>query len=352
MLQYVGSSARILRVGPSTLRPSYRAFPSVDGGFLNALAMSDVARRALADDPPGVIVASAPPFQSFVAARYIAHRIGVPYVLDYRDEWTECPLGFVDPGNADVYYERACLRDATRVVFTTESHLNHQLRTFSMLEASRCVVIPNGWEPADVPAVADIAAPRVGTRIAFVGTLGSATSPGPFLQTLASVLQRAPGLKTTLRLVFVGVRNRASEGAVRAFPYQELLELFDELPRPEALGIMRQADVLLLLNPTPWARYRQGKLYDYLAMETPILVYGSGGEAAAVVDRFDAGRVVPANDVEALESALAILPELRGRAAQRGVHEWLSRHTREHLAGQMIDLLEGIVSKPGRMELK
>jgi glycosyltransferase involved in cell wall biosynthesis len=345
MLEYVGPSARILGVRPSTLRPSYRAFPSVDGGFLNALAISDVAWRAIAGDPPGVIVASGPPFHSFVAARYIARSTGAPYVLDYRDEWTECPFGFVDPGNADVYYERACLRGAARVIFTTESHLRHQLRTFPVVEPSRCLVIPNGWEPADVPASADTRpALGLGTHIAFVGTLGNYTPPDAFLNILAAVLEREAGLEKTLRLSFVGRRSDATERALRAFPYQGLLEVIDEVPRPQALAIMRQADALLLINDPTFARYRPGKLYDYLAMETPILVYGSGGEMAAVVNQFDAGRVVPAGDVEALGKAIGVLPGLRGQAARRGVRDWLSRHTREALAGQMIDLLEGVVS--------
>ena len=281
MLAYIGPSARILRVSPATLRPSSRAFPSVDGGFLNALAMSDVARRALADDPPGVILASGPPFHSFVAARYIARSTGTPYVLDYRDEWTECPFGFVDPGNADVYYERACLRGAVRVVFTTESHLHHQLRTFPVVEPSRCLVITNGWEPADMPASVDTE-PRSagGTHIAFVGTLGNYTPPQVFLNTLTSVLERQSALETTLRLTFVGLRSAAADRALRAFPYQGLLAVMDEVPRPQALAIMRQADALLLINDTTFARYRPGKLYDYLAMGTPILVYGSGGEVA------------------------------------------------------------------------
>jgi glycosyltransferase involved in cell wall biosynthesis len=128
--------------------------------------------------------------------------------------------------------------------------------------------------------------------------------------------------------------------------------VIDEVPRPQALGIMRQADALLLINDAAFARYRPGKLYDYLAMGTPILVYGSGGEMATVVEQFEAGCVVPAGDVEALEKALAALRGLRGRAAERGVHEWLERHTREHLAGRMIDLLEEVVSCPRDSERK
>jgi glycosyltransferase involved in cell wall biosynthesis len=315
--------------------------------------MSDVARRTLTGDPPGVIVASGPPFHSFVAARYIARRTGAPYVLDYRDEWTECPFGFVDTGNADVRYEKACLREAARVMFTTDSHRHHQLRTFPVIEPSRCLVIPNGWEPADVPAFADTRPmPRVGIHIAFVGTLGNFTPLEGFLKSVASILEREPGLAKTIRLTFVGRRADRAERTLRAFPYQGLLDVNDEVPRPEAMEIMRRASALLLVNDAAFARYRPGKLYDYLAMETPILVYGSGGEVASVIDQFEAGFVVPAGDVDALQKAMKALPGLRGRAAQRGVHEWLSRHTREYLAGQMIDLLEQVESGSGNTETK
>jgi glycosyltransferase involved in cell wall biosynthesis len=349
LLEYVGSSARILPVSPSTLRPSYRAFPSVDGGFLNALAITDVAEREFAREPPGVILASGPPFHSFVAARYIARALGVPYLLDYRDEWTECPFSFVAPGNADLYYERACLREAKRVVFTTESHLHHQLRTFPFVEPSRCLVVPNGWEPADAAVTGDV--PRVGRaglHIAFVGALSDYALSGrlEFLATLAAVLEHRPGLEARLRLSFVGRRSGAADRSLRTFRYQGLLEVVDEVPRPQAMAIMRQADVLLLINDAAMARYRPGKLYDYLAAETPILVYGTGGEIGRVVQQYDAGCVVPAGDVEALEKALGTLPGLRGQSARRGIRDWLSRHTRERLAGRMIDLLEEIVARP------
>jgi hypothetical protein len=64
------------------------------------------------------------------------------------------------------------------------------------------------------------------------------------------------------------------------------------------------------------------------------------------VQQYDAGCVVPAGDVEALEKALGTLPGLRGQSARRGIRDWLSRHTRERLAGRMIDLLEEIVARP------
>lgn len=349
MLDYVGTGVRILPAVAPDWRPSVRAFPSVDGGFLNALEMTEVAVRAVASDPPGVIVASGPPFHSFVAARYIGRAFGAPYVLDYRDEWTECPFGFVEVGNADRYYERACLTGATRVLFTTESHRDHQLQAFPELQGSRCVVIPNGWEPEDmtVRVGAPCSLAPTATRIAFVGALSNHTMPDEFLTTMASVLAREPVLREALRLTFVGQKSEAAERALRAFPFQNLLEVIGEVPRPQAMSIMRHADALLLINQKALERYRPGKLYDYLAMETPILVYGTGGEVARLVRQFDAGCVVRSGDVEELERALRALGELRGQAVKHGIREWLLEHTREKLAGRMVAVLDEIVFPPG-----
>jgi glycosyltransferase involved in cell wall biosynthesis len=171
--------------------------------------------------------------------------------------------------------------------------------------------------------------------------------PDEFLTTMASVLAREPVLREALRLTFVGQKSEAAERALRAFPFQNLLEVIGEVPRPQAMSIMRHADALLLINQKALERYRPGKLYDYLAMETPILVYGTGGEVARLVRQFDAGCVVRSGDVEELERALRALGELRGQAVKHGIREWLLEHTREKLAGRMVAVLDEIVFPPG-----
>jgi len=345
MLDYVGPGVRMLRVSPGSLIPSYRFFPRVDGGFLNALQTVDLALDALADDAPGVILASGPPFHNFIAARFISRATGVPYLLDYRDEWTECPFSFVQKGYADRYYERACVRRAKRVIFTTDSHLDHQTAVFPQLDRERCVVIPNGWEPSDLEGMLDGDPPLspAALHIAFVGALADHTLPAVFFSTLAKLLDRSPELGKRLRVSFVGAKSGRACKQLADFPYRDVLELIDGVPKPAALKIMRSADALLIINDTTLHRYRPGKLYDYLATEIPVLVYGEGGEVAELVRRFDAGYVVRAGDPEGLSDALASLKGLRGRSAARGVREWLAQHSREQLAKSMIDLLEEVL---------
>ena len=344
MLDYVGPAARIVRIQPGALHPSWNAFPRVDGGLLNALQTFDVVLGETRDSPPGVIVATGPPFHNFIAARYLGRATGIPYVLDYRDEWTECPFGFVRKGNFDRRYERACLRGAARVVFTTTSHLEHQLEVFNDLNRDRCRVIPNGWEPGDLESTGsrtELARARL--RVAFVGTLSDHSFSATFFAAMARLIERNPGLRNELRLSFVGQKNRRAKELLAAFPYQETLELVDEVPKPEALQIMRAADALLVINETALNRYLPGKIYEYLATETPVLVYGDGGEVPALIRRFDAGCVVAAGDVDGLSVALRALRKLRGSSRGHGIREWLSSHTRERLSHQFVDMLEGVV---------
>jgi hypothetical protein len=119
-----------------------------------------------------------------------------------------------------------------------------------------------------------------------------------------------------------------------------MLEMIEEVPRPLALRIMREVDALLLINDPAVHRYRPGKLYDYLAMRTPILVFGEGGEAAELVTRFRVGRVIPEGDSMMLRTVLCELVNVSSDFDSSDLDVWLGEHTRERVAGLMLDLLE------------
>ena len=109
-LAQVPNEATLHVVPPSSREPSYRFFPRMDGGFTNSSRtraspsrrwqtirptwFSPQARRSLP---------SSPLFSSRGA-------FGVPLVLDYRDEWTECPFEYVRTDRDDRAWERRCLR--------------------------------------------------------------------------------------------------------------------------------------------------------------------------------------------------------------------------------------------------
>lgn len=344
LIDQLPECVRVVRIDTPELTPSYRFFPHLDGGFLNVIGTLDRA-LALSDLVPSVVLASGPPFHNFVVAWYLSKYFRAPLVLDYRDEWTQCPFDFVRAGEFDIKWERRCLSDASRVIVTTQSFAEHALKTFPQLKPARVILIPNGFEPKDLADVEPQPAQcRIGVpvEITFVGHLGSHTPPDDFIVTLRQALERRPGLVDRVRLRFVG--NSAPDIAerVRQAPISHLIDLTDQVPKPEALRIMRESDALLILNPTALNRYIPGKLFDYLAVGTPILVYGGGGEVARIVGELEAGRIVPEGDAAALADALDWIGTPSGPLDMSKRQSWLAEHHRRYQANRLIDHLEGL----------
>lgn len=343
-------------VVPGESRPvSWRLFPRIDGGFADAIAFARVALETLRNDPPDVVLASGPPFHTFVAARWLARAFGVPLVLDYRDEWSECPFDFVSAGPDDRRWERDCLRDAAAVIFTTQSHRTHQLQTFSELTPDRAHVVANGWEPEDFepmpvegsgpgPTTRDGGVTSRPLRLSHVGTLSGHTSPVAFLQRLDELIAAEPGWRSGLAVEFIGRRSPAADAALRAAACHPLLSTVDHVPKREAARRMQAADALLLLCAPELERYLPGKLFDYVAAGRPVLVFGSEGESSRALGDIGLGVFCPAAQPDALGQALARLRQQRDAALPPAVQPWLQAHRRDGLARQAFSLLEAVCS--------
>lgn len=349
LLAKVPSNVQRHIVAAADLSPSYRLTPQIDGGFANALAMARDAIASLAMRPPSVVLASGPPFYVFVAAMLVARHFRVPLVLDYRDEWSECPFAFVAKARDNRSWEARCLRAAAAVIFTTESHRRHQVDSFKALTADKTFVVPNGWVPEDF-VEAEVHHPvEHGGRlhISHVGTLAEHSAPDAFLRTLADVLSDAPALRRRLTVRFIGRRSPSADAALQRFPYPEVLEVTDHVSKRDAARYVRQSDALLLLAKPELERYLPGKLFDYVAARRPVLVFGHAGEASDLVSRLDIGGLVQTDDAAGLAGFISALSGYSCERHDAAVTTWLDEHRRDVLADRLLDILEAARAPDG-----
>ena len=350
LLALVPDDASIRIVPVTTRQPSYRLFPRVDGGFTNALAHARYAISSLEHDAPNVVLASGPPFFTFVAAMLVARHFGAPLVLDYRDEWTECPFDFVSKDGNDRAWERRCLSAASAVLFTTKSHQRRQLEAFPNLDASKSHVVPNGWEPEDFAAqkhdsTIHATAPSDTLCIAHVGNLSGHSPPVDFLDSVADLLTTNPDWISRLKIQFIGRRSITADKAIRSFAFPSVLEVIDHVGKREASRRMQESDVLLLLANPALERYLPGKLFDYLAARRPVLVFGSKGESSELIDELHAGVLCPPGSGAALREALLRLQNLDVSRRDLTVDRWLADHRREALASHAFSIIDAVVAR-------
>lgn len=336
-----------LHVVPASSRePSFRFFPRVDGDFRNALAYARQAIESLADDPPDIVMASAPRFFTFVAALFVARRFGAPLVLDYRDEWTECPFDFVQKDGSDLTWERRCLRHAAAVLFTTESHRQHQLATFRDLAHEKAHLVSNGWDPDEFveSTGAREAAEHRTLSLAYTGSLAGQTPPHEFLTTLEQLLTDEPEWIERIHVQLIGRRGPRAEEAIRAFRFPEVLEIIDHVEKREAIRCMQQSDGLLVISRKGLERYRPAKLFEYLAARRPVLVYGERGEASQLVEQLRAGILCPPGSAAALRDALLQLSSWDMSANDAAISQWLREHERPALAARAFAIIKPLAA--------
>lgn len=351
LLARVPHNARLHIVPDSSLNSSYSLTPKIDGGFNNALDSAIYAIKKLSKNPPNVVLASGPPFYVFIAAYFVAKHFGVPLVLDYRDEWTECPFDFVSAGPQDKVWEKRCLAAAAAVFFTTKSHMEHQLQIFPELCREKTYLVPNGWESDDfssnlahVKNKADSSTKNI--EIAHIGNLAGHTPPTDFLNALGKLFASNAIWRDRIRVSFIGRRSPSSESIIRSFPYPHNLNIIDHLPKQEANRRMQQADILLLIATPELERYLPGKLFDYIAARRPVLVFGAPGESSKMVENLGVGKLCPSGSSNLLGSVINDLAVYDTEDRGIDIHDWLEHYRRDKLAHMAFDIISVLTSNP------
>ena len=299
------TSGLMSRVKAAVRRPALavaKTALSPDPQILWKPAAVKAGRRLLNRTPHDVIVATGPPFSSFLIGRTLARLSGVPLVLDYRDEWSISNANWEQrrPGPLNSARQRAmerrCLRAASLVLGTTPRGAEEFAR-LARDAGSRADVsyVWNGFDPDDFPPVEGDAKPDLGNgtdrlRLTFTGTLWTLNSVAGFADGLKRLTAESPDLVARLELVFVGRRMPAQEAMLdelAALPCA--VRRLGFVPHAEATRLMRTSDALLL--PTAdvdgLERVVCAKTFEYLAAGRPIVCVTRPG------DQMDAVRVSP-----------------------------------------------------------
>lgn len=271
-----------------------------DEQLLWAPSAALVGWRAHRRQPVELLYSSAPPFSTHLAAGLLKGLIGVPWVADFRDPWIgnsfARPLG-APHRRLQAILERWIVARADRSVFATGRLRDRYAERYPAL-ADRFVVIPNGYDLADLASARAAAAQRAdsGTfHLVYAGSLYGADELALFLDGVELVLARRPELADRLRVEFIGWFNAENTAlAARRLPALDpVVRRVEFMPRGEALARVAAADAGLHLMADAAGRdlVVGSKLYEYIGLDKPVLAVTPPGEARRLLEQLDWGVV-------------------------------------------------------------
>jgi glycosyltransferase involved in cell wall biosynthesis len=346
-----GGSLTVHRV-PSArgMRKSLRARLRTYIGF--SLRAYLYARRL---PKPDLVLGSIQPLFAGLAALGIARRARSPFVLEVRDLWPDALVAKKAITNiqsapldamANMLY-----RNAVRIASLTPGIKLELVK--KGLSASRIDVFPNGFDPVSASDL-DSNRERVRTEMGWNGCFVAIyTGTHVEVTSVETIVRAASRLKDRrdIRFDLFG-SGQSKHKAMKLAGDLDLqnVHCHDPVPKQRIPELLDAADAgLMTLFRSPLIDiYFENKLMDYMGAGKPILG-AMDGMQGRLIQRVDAGRVVPSLDDEGLARLVTdAASDIEGRRVmgengKRFVHEFLLL---SRIHDEYVRMLEQIAENP------
>lgn len=271
-----------------------------------------IARR----ECPDVIFSTSPPNSVNVLAAALARKLGVPWIADMRDPWTDGPRRKQwYPGNPgrkarEAAWEKEIFTRASTVVVTTEATRRDFLNKYPWCPPEKVAVITNGFDPEDFAHVTrepKFLEPGL-LHFTVTGTVETLFDLMPFLTALRDLVHARPDARAILRVNFVGAKRQPLyDDFVARENLGDVIRFHPFKPHSESVQYVADSTVLMLFQvprEDSGAIKIQGKMCEYLYTRKPILALTIPGETASILERARLGHVVDPRDTDAIRRTL------------------------------------------------
>jgi len=353
----------VRRLGMSVLQPD----PQI---LWNPMAYRK-ALSALRQTKHDAIYVTGPPFSSFLLGRSLKKRLGIPLVVDFRDEWLLASQYLENQQRKGSAHQRQLsmlnkvLRSADAILTTTEASAVELGRYARKVESSASVTcIYNGYDEDDLVGVQPRSSNSNRLRIVYTGTLWTLTDITPMVAALKHVALTDPQAAGQIELVVAGRRTPEQEsilGQLESTPV--IIERHDYLSHRSSLDLAASSDILLLLlADQPGAqRVVPAKLFEYLALcqlgagqlrggplgaGQPILGICGPGETAQLLSSLGQPNVFRPEQTEQIANWLVsqLRSPIERTTGSDNANLSIERFSRRELTRQLADVLQVVLS--------
>jgi len=242
-------------------------------------------REIVRDQNIELIYASGPSFTSFLAAKSLSKRFGLPWVAEYRDGWSG---DFYRPRAkwrqaVDRHLESLTTGSAAGIIAVSEPWADYYRKRFG----KPTVAIYNGFDVETVTTMDRRTSAGTPISIRYLGQLyGAFRDPSP----LYRAIELSKLKPSDIQIEYFGPSEKEIRPLAEKFGVSACVQVKSRVSYSESLRIQRESDVLLLLQAPDDPRNVPAKVFEYLASGRPILGLGlDNGVPATLIRERGAG---------------------------------------------------------------
>lgn len=227
-----------------------------------------VGKRLVASNNYDLIVSSYAPQAAHIVASKLSRKSAIPWIADYRDLWALNHIGrpIFPFDKIEGMREKSTLKGKVSGVISVSDPLTKQQSEYLQVKG---ITVENGFDPDEYKVCANGQGFLVDNKIniVYAGSLYKGRrDPKPLINLISG------GVLENCVVHFFGADPKAVDVEVDG----ERVLYHGQIAREKLFPILKAADVLLMLeSPSPDAGgVLTGKLFEYFALERPILGVG------------------------------------------------------------------------------
>ncbi len=266
----------------------------------------------LKEHPVDAIISTGPPHSMHLIAMQLKEALGIPWIADFRDPWTE-----ID------YYSKLRL---TRWADRKHHRLEHEVltkadkvvtvspnwaRRLEALGAPKADVVYNGFDESDLGQTGN---PFVSDKftLTYLGVLFKVRNPECLWQALGELVAEDTRFAEKLQVKLIGQVDKEVTQTITRNGLKDHVVLSPYIPHNQVADALHQSSVLLLPlmsnDESDTLGLIPAKVFEYMASGKPILCIGpTNGDTAKILDETQAGVTIGFEDKEKMKETIKSL---------------------------------------------
>jgi glycosyltransferase involved in cell wall biosynthesis len=263
-----------------------------------------------------VLFSTSLPNTCHLVALMLKRKLGLPWVADFRDPWTQNPyVTYPKPVlKIEEPMEQAVIRNADKVTTTNPFFTKGFITKYSDEPKEKFVTVTHGFDPNDFQKLETTVEHKF--VMTYTGSFYGPRKPDVFLKAVNELLSEDSSLKDQLKIRFVGSVGRSVKNVVHRYGLEDTVEVCGYVSHKRALEYLLNSSVLLLItgiyHKSTVKDYSgrvfdefPGKLVEYLAIGRPVLALAaSEGTVARMIKSTRTGIVVHPSDKERIKKTI------------------------------------------------
>ncbi|MBT8317522.1 MAG: glycosyltransferase family 4 protein [Lutibacter sp.] len=251
-----------------------------------------------------VIISSGPPHSMHLIALKLKKQLGIKWITDFRDPWTEIDYFHQLPLSKKAIekhhlLEKEVLKNADAVLVVGNS-MKEKYVKFN----KNTLVVTNGYDTefSDVKTELDTK-----FTLTHIGLMNSDRNPKMLWEVLAEIISENKSFANDFELKLIGNVADSVIADISKFDLIKSVTLINYVAHNKVVEFQKKAQVLLLLvnNVVSANQIITGKIFEYLMAKRPILAIApKNGDLAEIINETASGFVVDFEERDLLKKTI------------------------------------------------